>query len=140
MLLRFLVLFYCTLHENDKKTSSYSDLFLLSRYLISLGKPANDGVSPVLFGWREATTGDTVCLLSQDTPWRSSVIFFYSLQGEHSSACSYGILVLTQNLVLARKKSHLKLHPLVIFLPVEDGARGTGHSQSMKVSSILADL
>lgn len=66
--------------------------------------------------------------------------FFDSLQGEHSSACSHGILVLTENLVLARKKSHFKLHPLVIFVPVEDGARGTGHSQSMKVSSILADL
>ena len=111
------------------------------RYLISLGKPANDDVSPVLFGWREATTGDTVCLLSQGTPSRSSMIFFfYSLQGGHSSVCSHGILVLTQNLVLTRKKSHLKLHPLVIFLPVEDGARGTGHSQSMRVSSILADL
>ena len=71
---------------------------------------------------------------------RSSMIFYYSLQGGHSSACSHGMLVLTENLVLARKKSHLKLHPLVIFLPVEDGARGTGHSQSMRVSSILADL
>lgn len=71
---------------------------------------------------------------------RSSMIFFYSLQGGHSSACSHGILVLTENLVLARKKSHLKLHPLVIFLPVEEGPRGTGHSQSMRVSSILADL
>ena len=46
------------------------------RYLSSLGKPANDDVSPVLFGWREATTGDTVCLLSQGTPSRSSMIFF----------------------------------------------------------------
>ena len=49
------------------------------RYLISLGKPANDDVSSVLFGWREATTGDTVCLLSQGTPSRSSMIFFFTL-------------------------------------------------------------
>ena len=69
---------------------------------------------------------------------RSSMIFFTLYKAD--TACSHGILVLTENLVLARKKSHLKLHPLVIFLPVEDGARGTGHSQSMSVSSILADL
>ena len=65
--------------------------------------------------------------------------FFFTLY-KADTACSHGILVLTENLVLARKKSHLKLHPLVIFLPVEDGARGTGHSQSMRASSILADL
>ena len=47
--------------------------------------------------------------------------FFYSLQGGHSSACSHGVLVLTENLVLARKKSHLKLHPLVIFFRLRMG-------------------
>ena len=79
MLLRFLVLFYCTSHENDEKTSCCSDLFLLSRYIISLGKPANDAVSPVLYGWREATTADTVCLLSQGTPWAFVYDFFFLL-------------------------------------------------------------
>lgn len=99
------------------------------------------GNLPTMQYLRSFTGGDTVCLLSQGTPWAFVYdFFFYSLQGGHGSACSHGILVLTENLVLARKKSHLKLHPLVIFLPVEDGARGTGHSQSMRASSILADL
>ena len=79
MLLRFLVLSYCTSHENDKKTFCCSGLFLLSRYIISLGKPANDAVSPVLYGWREATTADTVCLLSQGTPWAFVYDFFFTL-------------------------------------------------------------
>ena len=59
-----------------------------SLYIISLGKPGNDDVSPVLYGWREATTGDTVCLLSQGTPW-AFVYDFFLLSTRRTQQCLF---------------------------------------------------